>query len=74
MNLAPHTQALMLSVLYGEASEAEHAEWAALSAENTALAQEYERLKATITIINESQKIDEEEDIFLQRNGKNFTR
>jgi len=65
MNLAPHTQALMLSVLYGEASEAEHAEWAALSAENTALAQEYERLKATITIINESQKIDEEDDIFF---------
>lgn len=65
MNLAPHTQALMLLMLYGEASEAERAEWAALSTENPALAQEYKRLKATMTIINEAQKTDDEEDVFF---------
>lgn len=65
MNLAPHTQALMLAVLYGEASDAERNEWELLLAANPALLQECERLKATITIINDAEKSDDEEDIFF---------
>ncbi len=65
MNLAPHTQAHMLAVLYGEASETERNEWELLIAANPALMQEFERLKATITIINDAEKGDEDEDIFF---------
>lgn len=65
MNLAPHTQALMLAVLYGEASDAERNEWELLIAVNPALLQEFERLKATMTIINDAEKGDEDEDIFF---------
>jgi hypothetical protein len=65
MNLAPHTQALMLAVFYGEASDAERNEWELLITANPALLQECERLKATITIINDAEKSDDEEDIFF---------
>lgn len=65
MNLAPHTQALMLAILYGEASEVERAEWLALCEENPALGQELERLRATLAIINQAEKPDEEEEKFF---------
>jgi hypothetical protein len=65
MNLAPHTQSIMLAVLYGEASDAERNEWKLLTAADPALLQEFERLKATITIINDAEKRDDEEDIFF---------
>ncbi|MFY7998792.1 MAG: hypothetical protein ACOVSW_09350 [Candidatus Kapaibacteriota bacterium] len=69
MNLEPHTQALMLSALYGELSEVERAEWEATCARNPALIQEFERLKATIAIVNDAET-EEEEDVFFAEQWK----
>lgn len=64
MNHEPRIQALMLSALYGELSEAERAEWEATCARNPALVQEFERLKATIAIVNDAET-QEEDDVFF---------
>ena len=65
MTIAPRTQALMLAVLYGDYTDAERKEWEGLCAENPALRQELERLRATVAIINQAEKPSEEEENFF---------
>lgn len=65
MTIAPRTQALMLAVLYGDYTDAERNEWEELCAENPTLRQELERLRATVAIINQAEKPDEEEEKFF---------
>ena len=69
MNHEPRIQALMLSALYGELSEAERAEWEAVCDLNPALTQEFERLSATISKINDSET-QEEESVFFEEQWK----
>lgn len=70
MKLAPETQVLMLAVLYGEYTDAEREEWEGLCAENPALRQELERLRATVSIINQAEKPDGEEEKFFAAQWK----
>lgn len=65
MTIAPKTQALMIAVLYGDYTDAERKEWEGLCDENPALRQELERLRATVAIINQAEKPDEEEEKFF---------